>query len=77
LFATARDAGVSTDDLKPFMANLLGRVVESSKTLTRAEAARVIEALEAKKATEKIDLGTGEVLEAELVDWPATKPVPA
>lgn len=77
LFATARDAGISNDELKPFMANLLGRVVESSKTLTRSEAGKVIEALEnAKDQPDTVDPDTGEVLfDAELVhaddEWPA------
>jgi len=71
MFATARDAGVSNDELKPFMASVLGREVESSKTLTKAECARVIEALEMAKA----DPESGEMpIEAELVDdeggWP-------
>lgn len=70
LFATAREAGISADELRPFMASILGREVESSKTLTRTEAGQIIEALEAAK--DQPDTETGELpLDGELVnEWP-------
>lgn len=77
IFATAKDAGISNDELKPFMATVIGREVESSKTLTKAEAGKIIEALEDALPTSSdvpanVDPKTGEVtddvVDAELVD---------
>ena len=81
MFATARDAGISNEELRPFITSIVGREVESTKTLTKAEAAKVIEALEdAAGAPEPVDTGTGEIFHGELVDdagWPETAPIPA
>ena len=78
MFATAHEAGISNEELRPFIDHVVGRQVESTKTLTRDEASQVIEALNG-AINDRIDPETGEIIDAELVtpDWPETAGVPA
>lgn len=63
LWALAKEIGMDTDGFRAYLNDALGREVESTKTLTKAEAHKVIELLEADR-----DAPADEAYDAELVD---------
>lgn len=65
LWATAKDVGMDEAGFRAWITDCLGREVESTKTLTRDEAARLIDALE--QTQQGGTVGTEDVVEAEVV----------
>ena len=61
LWATAKDVGMDEAGFRAWITDCLGREVESTKTLTRDEAARLIDALEQSQDVETADPVTGEL----------------
>lgn len=65
LWATAKDVGMDEAGFRAWITDCLGREVESTKTLTRDEAARLIDALE--QTQQGGTVSTEDVVEAEVV----------
>ena len=65
LWATAKDVGMDEAGFRAWITDCLGREVESTKTLTRDEAARLIDALE--QTQQGGTVSTEDVVEAEAV----------
>lgn len=64
LWATAKDVGMDEAGFRSWITDCLGREVESTKTLTRDEAARLIDALEQTQQGNN----TEDIVEAEVVE---------
>lgn len=73
LWALAKDNSLDEAGFRAYLTEELGREVESTKTLTRDEAHRLIEQLEglAPVAEPPMDPETGEIFEGEVVAWRA------
>lgn len=72
-----RENQLERDEALAWMSGLIGRDLDSTKHLTKAEASTVIDALETAK-TAGADPTTGEVVQAEVVeDWPVVAGTPA
>lgn len=65
LWATAKDVGMDEAGFRSWITDCLGREVESTKTLTRDEAAQLIDALE--QTQQGGTVSTDDIVEAEVV----------
>lgn len=69
LWALAKDSHLDEAGFRAYLTEELGREVETTKTLTKAEAHHLIEQLQGVTAPEPpIDAETGEVFDAELIE---------